>query len=89
MHRRPPLEDRPASGDRRRRRPPRGLGLRCAQLDIERFDHPRKVFNLTELPKRGHSDADVRLVPGGNFRRMLDVAWRERREAEQGDSETT
>lgn len=49
------------------------------KIDIDDFDHPRKVFDLTEeLIRRRYSDADIALVLGGNFRRLLDAAWRER-----------
>lgn len=52
------------------------------KIDIDGFDHPQKVFDLTEeLIRRRYSDADIALVLGGNFRRLLDVAWREQAEA--------
>lgn len=55
------------------------------RIDIDGFDHPRKVYDLTEeLIRRRYADADIALVLGGNFRRLLDVAWRE-----QADQATT
>ena len=46
------------------------------KIDIDGFDHPQKVFDLTEqLIKRGYSDANIRLVLGGNFRRLLGATW--------------
>ena len=46
------------------------------KIDTDGFDHPLKMFDLTEeLLKRGYSDANVRLVLGGNFRRLLGDAW--------------
>lgn len=60
------------------------------KIDIDGFDHPRKVFDLTEeLLRRGYADADVRLVLGGNFRRLLEIAWREQpKEEESADANT-
>jgi membrane dipeptidase len=46
------------------------------KIDIDGFDHPRKVYDLTEeLIRRGYSDANIRLVLGGNFRRLLGATW--------------
>lgn len=46
------------------------------KIDIDGFDHPRKIFDLTEeLIRRGHADADIALVLGGNFRRLLGETW--------------
>lgn len=46
------------------------------QIDIEGFDHPRKTYDLTEaLIRRGYSDANIRAVLGGNFRRLLGTVW--------------
>jgi len=48
---------------------------------VHRFFDPLKrievqVFDLTEqLIKRGYSDANIRLVLGGNFRRLLGATW--------------
>lgn len=46
------------------------------KLDTDGFDHPRKVYDLTEaLIRRGYSDAHVTAILGGNFRRLLGVTW--------------
>jgi membrane dipeptidase len=46
------------------------------RIDIEGFDHPRKVFDLTEaLIRRGYTDAHIRAILGGNFRRLLAEVW--------------
>lgn len=46
------------------------------KIDIDGFDHPRKVFDLTEeLIRRGYSDGNIKLVLGGNFRRLLGATW--------------
>jgi len=46
------------------------------KIDIDGFDHPQKIYDLTEeLIKRGYSDANIRLVLGGNFRRLLGATW--------------
>ncbi|WP_297730327.1 membrane dipeptidase [uncultured Maricaulis sp.] len=46
------------------------------RIDTDDFDHPRKIFDLTEgLIRRGYSDADIELVLGGNFRRALGNIW--------------
>ena len=38
------------------------------KIDIDGFDHPRKVFDLTEeLIRRKYSDDNIKLVLGGNF----------------------
>jgi membrane dipeptidase len=46
------------------------------KIDIEGFDHPRKMFDLTEaLIRRRYSDAHIRAILGGNFRRLLAGVW--------------
>jgi membrane dipeptidase len=46
------------------------------KIDIDGFDHPRKVFDLTEeLIRRGYSNDNIKLVLGGNFRRLLGANW--------------
>ena len=46
------------------------------QIDIDGFDHPAKVFDLTEeLIRRRYSDSNIAAVLGGNFRRLLGQAW--------------
>jgi membrane dipeptidase len=47
------------------------------KLDTDGFDHPRKIYDLTDaLVRRGYSDQNIQAVLGGNFRRLLDVVWR-------------
>ncbi len=47
------------------------------QIDTDGFDHPRKIFDLTDgLIRRGYSDADIALILGGNFRRVLGDIWK-------------
>jgi membrane dipeptidase len=46
------------------------------KIDIDGFDHPQKIFDLTEeLIRRGYSDVNIRLILGGNFRRLLGTTW--------------
>ena len=46
------------------------------RIDTDGFDHPRKIYDVTEeLVRRGHGDADIALVLGGNFRRLLGAVW--------------
>ena len=46
------------------------------KLDTDGFDHPKKVFDLTEaLIRRGYSDSNIEAVLGGNFRRLLGTVW--------------
>jgi membrane dipeptidase len=46
------------------------------KIDIEGFNHPKKMFDLTEaLLRRGYGDADIVGVLGGNFRRLLGAVW--------------
>lgn len=46
------------------------------KLDTDDFDHPRKIYDLTEaLIRRGYSDSNVQAVLGGNFRRLLGTVW--------------
>ncbi|MFN7028578.1 MAG: dipeptidase [Sphingopyxis sp.] len=46
------------------------------KIDIDGFDHPLKVFDLTEeLIRRGYSNHNITAVLGGNFRRLLAQVW--------------
>lgn len=53
--------------------------LNCAfrdRIDIDGFDHPRKIIDLTEeLIRCGYSNDNIRAVLGGNFRRLLTQVW--------------
>lgn len=45
-------------------------------INIKGLNHPRRVFDLTEgLIRRRHSDADIRLILGGNAVRALGAIW--------------
>lgn len=46
------------------------------KIDTDDFDHPKKVFDLTEgLIRRGYADSDIELILGGNFKRALSKIW--------------
>lgn len=46
------------------------------KLDTDGFDHPQKIFDLTEaLIRRGYSDENITAVLGGNFKRLLSATW--------------
>jgi membrane dipeptidase len=46
------------------------------QPDTDSFDHPQKVYDLTEaLIRRGYSDDNIAAVLGGNFRCLLGATW--------------
>lgn len=46
------------------------------KIDTDGFDHPLKMFDLTEeLIRRGYSDANITAVLGGNFQRLLTATW--------------
>ena len=46
------------------------------KIDTDGFDHPKKVFDLTDaLIRRGYSDNNITAVLGGNFRRLLGATW--------------
>lgn len=46
------------------------------KIDIDGFDHPLKMYNLTEeLLRRGYSDSNILAVLGGNFQRLLTATW--------------
>ena len=46
------------------------------KLDVDRLDHPRRMFDLTEgLIGRGYNDDDILGILGGNFKRVLSEIW--------------
>ena len=46
------------------------------KLDTDGYDHPRKIYDLTEaLIRRGYSDSNIQAVLGANFRRLLGTVW--------------
>jgi membrane dipeptidase len=47
------------------------------KIDVDGFDHPMKVFDLTEeLIRRRYSNANISAILGGNFRRLLGATWK-------------
>jgi membrane dipeptidase len=47
------------------------------KLDTDGFDHPRKIYDLTEeLIRRRYGDDHIGLILGGNFRRLLGSTWK-------------
>ena len=46
------------------------------KMDADDFNHPKRIFDLTDgLIRRGYSDADIGLILGGNFKRVLKEIW--------------
>ncbi len=46
------------------------------KIDTDGFNHPRKVYDLTDaLLRRGYGKDNVQAVLGGNFRRLLGGTW--------------
>jgi membrane dipeptidase len=46
------------------------------KIDTDGFDHPRKMYDLTEeLIRRSYSNANIRAILGGNFHRLLKATW--------------
>ena len=46
------------------------------KIDVDGFDHPLKIYDLTEeLIRRRYSDANMKAVLGGNFQRLLATTW--------------
>jgi len=44
--------------------------------DIEGLDHPKRTYDVAEgLIRRGYSDANIELILGGNFQRVLAQIW--------------
>ena len=47
------------------------------KIDTDGMDHPKKMFTLADaLVRRGYSDANISLILGGNFRRLLAGTWK-------------
>jgi membrane dipeptidase len=69
-------DDMPAEENRRLRAGYKGsYGFRD-KIDIEGVDHPKRAYDLTEgLVRRKYSDADIRGILGGNFKRVLSEIW--------------
>jgi len=46
------------------------------KLDTDGFDHPRRIYDLTEaLLRRGYSADNIKAILGGNFQRLLTATW--------------
>ncbi|NVJ69581.1 MAG: membrane dipeptidase [Alphaproteobacteria bacterium] len=46
------------------------------KLDTDGFDHPKRIFDLTEgLIRRGYTDEHIGMILGANFRRVLGEIW--------------
>lgn len=46
------------------------------RITVKGLDHPKRMFDLTEgLIRRGYTDADVKLILGGNAIRALTEIW--------------
>ena len=47
------------------------------RISIKGLDHPQRMFDLTEgLIRRGYSDSDIKLILGGNAKRVLGEIWK-------------
>ena len=47
------------------------------EAHVDGLNHPKRVFDLTEaMVRRNHTDADIRLVLGGSFARVLSQTWK-------------
>lgn len=46
------------------------------KLDTDGFDHPQRIYDLTEeLLRRNYSKANIQAILGGNFQRLLTSTW--------------
>src|SRR3970282_300948 len=46
------------------------------KIDMDEMTQPKRTYLLTEgLIRRGYKDADVALILGGNFQRVLSEIW--------------
>jgi membrane dipeptidase len=46
------------------------------RMDIDGANHHKRMYDITEgLIRRGYSDANIELILGGNFRRVLGQIW--------------
>jgi membrane dipeptidase len=49
---------------------------KAEHLGANGLDHPKRIFDLTEgLISRGYSNADIRMILGGNAARVLGKIW--------------
>ena len=46
------------------------------KLDTDGYDHPRRIYDLTEeLLRRKYSKDNIKAILGGNFQRLLTATW--------------
>jgi membrane dipeptidase len=46
------------------------------KLDTDGYDHPRRIYDLTEeLLRRHYSECNIKAILGGNFQRLLKATW--------------
>ncbi|ALJ15995.1 dipeptidase [Sphingopyxis macrogoltabida] len=46
------------------------------KIDTDGFDHPRRIYDLTEeLMRRRYSNDNIKAILGGNFQRLLTATW--------------
>ena len=46
------------------------------KLDTDGYDHPRRIYDLTEeLLRRNYSKDNIKAILGGNFQRLLTATW--------------
>ena len=46
------------------------------KIDTDGFDHPRRIYDLTEeLMRRSYSRDNIKAILGGNFQRLLTATW--------------
>jgi membrane dipeptidase len=69
-------DDMPAEQGKQLRAAYKGSYAFRDKLDTDGFDHPRKIYDLTEaLIRRGYTNAQIEGILGGNFRRLLGQTW--------------
>jgi membrane dipeptidase len=77
-------DDMPAEENKQLRAGYKGSYAFRDKIDIEGIDHPKRMFDLTEgLIRRKYSDAEIRGVLGGNFKRVLSEIWSVPKEKEE------
>jgi len=48
----------------------------AGQIAVDGLGQPKRMFDLTDgLIRRGYSDADIRMILGGNAVRVLSAIW--------------
>jgi len=60
---------------------------KAEHLGADGLDHPKRMFDLTEgLLGRGYSDADIKMILGGNAVRVLSKIWAQADRADKGEA---